>query len=140
VASAIPDQAVRQIEEAVATKVVGDGDMVVFSSGSTGNPRGIVRRVESWQVSFAPFSDVTGITAKDTVWLPGPLWSSLFLFGALHASAVGAHVLLDGRPSARQRHCTVCHPSFLGCWIEPRLAGCPFCNASWSRGTTAQKR
>jgi long-chain acyl-CoA synthetase len=81
--------------------------MVVFSSGSTGRPRGITRTVESWRVSFESFSKVTGITADDTVWLPGPLWSSLFLFGAFHAGAVGAKVALrDDDPScATVLHC-----------------------------------
>lgn len=115
-------KAVRQIEEAVSTQVVGDGDMVVFSSGSTGNPRGIVRTVESWRVSFASFSDATGITAQDTVWLPGPLWSSLFLFGALHASAIGAGVALreDDPSAATALHCV---PSQLPGLLDRAEAG-----------------
>jgi long-chain acyl-CoA synthetase len=99
--------ALRQIEDAVSAGGVRDGDMVVFSSGSTGRPRGIVRTIESWQVSYAPFSEVTGITARDTVWLPGPLWSSLFLFGALHAADAGAKVALreDDPSTATALHC-----------------------------------
>ena len=96
-----------QVDDAVSGGVVGDGDMVLFSSGSTGRPRGIVRTVESWQVSVASFSDITGITAQDTVWLPGPLWSSLFLYGAFHAGAVGAQVAFrdDDPASATALHC-----------------------------------
>jgi acyl-coenzyme A synthetase/AMP-(fatty) acid ligase len=96
-----------QIKDAVSTGVVGDGDMVVFSSGSTGRPRGIVRTVESWQASLAPFGDISGITDVDTVWLPGPLWSSLFLYGAFHASAVGARLVLgdDDPVAATALHC-----------------------------------
>lgn len=90
-----------QIKDAVSGGVVGDGDMVVFSSGATGRPRGIVRTVESWQTSVAPFSDISGITDADTVWLPGPLWSSLFLYGAFHAGAVGARLAFrDDDPAA----------------------------------------
>jgi acyl-coenzyme A synthetase/AMP-(fatty) acid ligase len=89
--------ALREVEAAAAGGDVGPGDMVVFSSGSTGRPRGIVRTIESWRASVAAFSDITGILAGDTVWLPGPLWSSLFLYGAFHAGEVGAHLtLLDG--------------------------------------------
>ena len=96
-----------QIEDAVSGGVVGDGDMVVFSSGSTGRPRGIVRTVASWQASIASFSDISGITAEDTVWLPGPLWSSLFLYGAFHGGAVGAQVAFrdDDPAGATALHC-----------------------------------
>jgi len=96
-----------QIADGVSGGVVDPGDMVVFSSGSTGRPRGIVRTVHSWQVSVAVFSDITGITAKDKVWLPGPLCSSLFLYGAFHASAVGAQVAFrdDDPASATALHC-----------------------------------
>jgi acyl-CoA synthetase (AMP-forming)/AMP-acid ligase II len=114
--------ALGQIEVAVSGGGVGDGDMVLFSSGSTGRPRGIVRTVESWQTSFASFSEVTGITAQDTVWLPGPLWSSLFLFGAVHGDGAGATVALrDDDPSAATAlHCV---PSQLPGLLHRRAAG-----------------
>jgi long-chain acyl-CoA synthetase len=101
------DLAVRQIEAAVAGGMVGVGDMVVFSSGSTARPRGIVRTVQSWQASVAALSDITGITGEDRVWLPGPLWSSLFLYGAFHAGAVGAQLALrgDDPAGATALHC-----------------------------------
>lgn len=82
-----------QVEAAVSGGALGRGDMVVFSSGSTGRPRGVVRTVESWQAGVTALSEITGITKQDRVWLPGPLWSSLFLYGAFHASAVGAQVI-----------------------------------------------
>jgi acyl-coenzyme A synthetase/AMP-(fatty) acid ligase len=99
--------AVRQVEDAASGGEVGRGDMVVFSSGSTGRPQGIVRTVESWQASIAAFSDISGITAADTVWLPGPLCSSLFLYGAFHAGAVGALLALrdDDPARATALHC-----------------------------------
>ena len=94
------EAAAGQIEDAVSGGAVRDGDMVVFSSGSTGRPRGIVRTVQSWQASVASFSHISGITAQDRVWLPGPLWSSLFLYGAFHASAVGAQLTFaDDEPA-----------------------------------------
>jgi long-chain acyl-CoA synthetase len=99
--------AMGQVEAAFSGGRVGPGDMVVFSSGSTGRPRGIVRTVQSWQASVAAFSDITGITREDRVWLPGPLWSSLFLYGAFHAGAVGAQVAFRDDDTARATalHC-----------------------------------
>jgi len=96
-----------QVETAVSEGMLGHGDMVVFSSGSTGRPRGIVRTVESWQASVPALSEITGITCEDRVWLPGPLWSSLFLYGAFHAGAVGAQVAFrdDDPASATALHC-----------------------------------
>jgi len=111
-----------QIADAVPAGRLGPGDMVVFSSGSTGRPRGIVRTTGTWHASFASFSDITGITAEDTVWLPGPLWSSLFLFGALQAGAVGARVALrdDDPAGATALHCV---PSQLPALLRRAEAG-----------------
>lgn len=99
--------AIDQVEAAAAGGGVGHGDLVVFSSGSTGQPRGIVRTVDSWQASVGAFSDITGISSQDTVWLPGPLWSSLFLYGAFHAGAVGSRMLFRDEDPARATalHC-----------------------------------
>ena len=85
-----------QVQDAVAEGTLGSGHLVLFSSGSTGRPRGILRTVESWQASVTSLSEVTGITDQDRVWLPGPLWSSLFLYGAFHAAMVGAHLSFRG--------------------------------------------
>lgn len=101
------DAATAQVGAAADGGRVGHGDLVVFSSGSTGQPRGIVRTVDSWQASVSPFSDITGISAQDHVWLTGPLWSSLFLYGAFHARALGARMLFrdDDPASATALHC-----------------------------------
>jgi long-chain acyl-CoA synthetase len=111
-----------QVRDAVSDGLVLDRDMVVFSSGSTGRPRGIVRTIESWQASVASFSEISGITAEDSVWLPGPLWSSLFLFGAFHAGAVGATVAFqDDEPAgATALHCV---PSQLPGLLQRAEAG-----------------
>ena len=85
-----------QVEDAVSEGMLGHGDLVVFTSGSTGRPRGVVRTVESWQASIPSLSEITGITEEDRVWLPGPLWSSFFLYGAFHAAAAGAHLTFRG--------------------------------------------
>ena len=69
---------------------LGANDLVLFTSGSTGRPRGVVRTMASWVASLQPLSALTEIGAADVVWLPGPLTSSLSLYGAFHAAAVGA--------------------------------------------------
>lgn len=78
---------------------MGPGELVVYTSGSTGSARGIVRTFASWAATFAPLTALTGLTPSDVVWLPGPLTSTLFLYGAVHASHVGATVLLSDTPA-----------------------------------------
>jgi long-chain acyl-CoA synthetase len=112
-----------QVEDALARGALAGGDLVVFSSGSTGRPRGVVRTVESWQASVPSLSEVTGITGQDRVWLTGPLWSSLFLYGAFHARSVGAQVILrdsDESASATALHCV---PSQLPGLLQRARAG-----------------
>lgn len=70
--------------------------LVVYSSGSTGIARGILRTHASWLDSIEPFTRLSGIRPDDAVWLPGPMASTLYLFGAVHARHVGAQVLLRG--------------------------------------------
>lgn len=83
----------------------GPGDLVVFTSGSSGRPRGVVRTVASWTASVEALTAVTGIGPSDVVWLPGPLSSSLTLYGAFHAGYVGACAVLGPpRPDVTCAH------------------------------------
>lgn len=74
--------------------VVEGPHLVAFSSGSTGASRGIVRTHASWTASHAPLTRLLGLSAADIVWLPGPLTSTLFLYGAVHAVESGARIRL----------------------------------------------
>jgi acyl-CoA synthetase (AMP-forming)/AMP-acid ligase II len=77
---------------ATASGRLTNDDLVLFTSGSSGRPRAVVRTAASWQASLRPLSDVTGVgTGGETgpVWVPGPLSSSLFLYGAVHAAWAG---------------------------------------------------
>ncbi|SDK89804.1 Acyl-CoA synthetase (AMP-forming)/AMP-acid ligase II [Actinopolyspora mzabensis] len=79
----------------------GDGARLFYlptTSGSTGRARVLARTRRSWWYSFESFD--VGITARDTVLIPGPPSSSLFLFGALHAMHLGCDVELSERWSA----------------------------------------
>ncbi|PZF81202.1 AMP-binding protein [Jiangella anatolica] len=71
-----------------------------FTSGSTGRPRVVVRSRSSWTGSFPATDRLTGVTGDDTVLVPGALSWSLTAFGAAHALAAGATVLLTGDWSA----------------------------------------
>ena len=75
-------------------------EMVLYTSGSTGPSRGILRSHESWTESFSPLADLMGLTSKDSVWIPGPLTSTLFLYGAIHAAVAGSGVLLSDMSGA----------------------------------------
>jgi acyl-CoA synthetase (AMP-forming)/AMP-acid ligase II len=63
---------------------------VGFTSGSAGRPKAFVRSHGSWWESFVRFSELCPIDPRGTVLVPGPLSSSHFLFGALHALHTGA--------------------------------------------------
>nr|WP_246318463.1 fatty acid--CoA ligase family protein [Leifsonia psychrotolerans] len=63
-----------------------------FSSGSSGNPRVILRSEHSWAASFPWLSTVLAVTDDDTLYLPVPTASSLTLFSLAYARAVGAAV------------------------------------------------
>lgn len=66
------------------------GFYVGFTSGSSGRPKAFLRSHRSWWESFERFSEICPIDPEGTVLVPGPLSSSHFLFGVLHALHVGA--------------------------------------------------
>jgi acyl-coenzyme A synthetase/AMP-(fatty) acid ligase len=90
--AALVRQARRDLVEAASAGRLTSDDLVVFTSGSSGVPRAVVRTLESWRASLRPLSEVTGLVPGQghrLVWVPGPLTSSLFLYGALHAAWCG---------------------------------------------------
>jgi len=73
-----------------------------FSSGSTGDPRVILRGRDSWLESFEPLSAILGLTGDDAVLVPVSLVSSLSVFAAMHALSAGCAVVApsDGSDAA----------------------------------------
>lgn len=63
---------------------------VGFTSGSSGRPKAFLRSHRSWWESFERFSELCPVDTDRAVLVPGPLSSSHFLFGVLHALHVGA--------------------------------------------------
>jgi long-chain acyl-CoA synthetase len=85
-----------------------------FSSGSTGRPRAVVRTRASWTASFPYLNELAGIGPDDVVLVPGPLFSSLYGFAAVHALATGATAVVpghwsDGSLAAQLQRATVVH-------------------------------
>ncbi len=74
-------------------------DLTLATSGTTGAPRTIVRTTESWWASFAPYTELSGVTAGSRVWVPGPLSGTMNLFAAVHAHVVGASLVAQDRAS-----------------------------------------
>lgn len=60
------------------------------TSGTTAQPRSVVRTAASWVDSFPAVSELTGIGPGARVWVPGPLTASMNLFAAVHARFAGA--------------------------------------------------
>jgi long-chain acyl-CoA synthetase len=79
-------------EAALAASALAPGELALFTSGSSGRPRGVVRTAASWRASVQPLSALTGVGPSDVVWLPGNPTSTLTLYGGWHATAVGAAV------------------------------------------------
>ena len=82
----------------------GPGQFETLTSGSSGNPRRIVRSVASWTASFAVNADLFGIGPGARVAVLGGLEQSLALYAAVEALSLGAdlHLLSALRPD-RQR-------------------------------------
>jgi acyl-CoA synthetase (AMP-forming)/AMP-acid ligase II len=121
----VRDRAATLVAQALGG-MVGPGDLVVFSSGSTGRPRGVVRTLTSWQASVEPLSRLIGLAPDDVVGVPGSLASSLSLYAAWHARQVGCRVLLadewhrGGRLEPTVVHCV---PGRLDTLLTRRAAG-----------------
>lgn len=88
---------------------IPDGHLGVFSSGSAGAPRCIVRTWASWQDSFGVVDARLGAQPGEVVGLTGPIWSTMVLFGALHALESDAIPRIDVDPRGDMDHVDVVH-------------------------------
>lgn len=69
------------------------GDLLALrTSGTSGNPRAVVRTTASWFDSFPHVTRLLDLTADSRVWVPGPLAATMNLFAAVHAASEGARV------------------------------------------------
>jgi long-chain acyl-CoA synthetase len=86
---AAPGPAAAPVPAAVSVPAGGDETLfyLATTSGSSGRPKVLARTRGSWLRSFAALGPLPG-----PVLIPGPLSSSLFLFGALHGLWGGREV------------------------------------------------
>ncbi|MFF5985725.1 AMP-binding protein [Prauserella flavalba] len=101
-ADAAPDVVVTEAPEPTTARVEPRGDdrtafYLATTSGSSGTPKVLTRTRRSWLASFAALGPAPG-----PVLIGGPLSSSLFLFGALHALWSGAELRLRPRFEPRE--------------------------------------
>jgi long-chain acyl-CoA synthetase len=73
---------------------------VGFSSGSTGQPKAIVRRHGAWLSSFLAMSIEFGLRPETAIAAPGSLFFSFSLIAALHALTIGATLIVPGRDAS----------------------------------------
>lgn len=69
------------------------GDLVVFGSGSTGHPRGIIRTWASWHASLEPLTQLTSASHSDVIAVTGSTSSTMNLYARVHAAEIGATVV-----------------------------------------------
>jgi long-chain acyl-CoA synthetase len=95
--------------------------VLLRTSGSRATPRAVVRTTTSWVESFEHVSALAGLSATSTVWVPGPVTSSMNLFALVHADHAGARVV--GSPDEASH--AVLTPAALEDWLDtgPGAAG-----------------
>ncbi|SDO55785.1 AMP-binding enzyme [Klenkia soli] len=84
---------------AVLAAHAAGGPIALRTSGTTSQPRAVVRSTASWWTSFPAVSELTALGTGARLWLPGPLQASMNLFAAVHARWAGA-LLVDGPDAA----------------------------------------
>lgn len=90
--SAVPRRlldAADPVAEFFAAHRLGE-EVAVPTSGTSGNPRTVVRTTDSWVGSFPAVSELARLAATARVWIPGPLSATMNLFAAVHAQWLGA--------------------------------------------------
>jgi len=69
--------------------------LALRTSGTTQQPRRVIRSAGSWSSSFAAVSALAAVDQASRVWVPGPMTSTMNLFARVHAHAAGAEVVED---------------------------------------------
>ncbi|PDT85508.1 class I adenylate-forming enzyme family protein [Sinorhizobium sp. BJ1] len=67
--------------------------LVVFTSGTTGEPKAIIRDRRSWRLSLETGRNFFGIGPETTTYAPGPLAHGLALYALVESLAAGAEFI-----------------------------------------------
>ncbi len=106
------------------TTAVDRPGLVTFSSGTSGRPRGICRRMASWEQVLPAYNARLGLDrlGPGPWWIPGPLWGSMSLFAAYDAVHLRRSVVLgeEDPTDAVSAHCV---PAVLPRVTAAKLAG-----------------
>jgi long-chain acyl-CoA synthetase len=79
-----------------STISVGDGDapfLIVFTSGTTGEPKAIIRDRRSWRLSLETGQSFFGLGPETTTYAPGPLAHGLTLYALAECLIAGAEFI-----------------------------------------------
>lgn len=76
--------------------------LVVFTSGTTGEPKAIIRDRRSWRLSLETGQGFFGIGPETTTYAPGPLAHGLALYALVECIAAGAEFIGARHFEARQ--------------------------------------
>lgn len=102
--------------------------LALRTSGTANRPRVLLRSTGSWLDSFPAFTELTGMSAGDSVWIPGPLTATMNLFATVHAGWLGARVVPD-LAGAGHAHLTPARLATLVATRPADLAGVAFVTA-----------
>jgi long-chain acyl-CoA synthetase len=67
----------------------------VPTSGSTGNPRRVIRTAASWVDSFTILAELTALQPGSGAWIPGPLTATMNLYAAALVRYAGARMVAE---------------------------------------------
>ncbi|APG90257.1 class I adenylate-forming enzyme family protein [Sinorhizobium americanum] len=76
--------------------------LVVFTSGTTGEPKAIIRDRQSWRLSLEIGQDFFGLRPETTTYAPGSLAHGLALYALVESLAAGAEFIGARHFEARQ--------------------------------------
>ncbi|MGO2484723.1 MAG: class I adenylate-forming enzyme family protein [Glutamicibacter ardleyensis] len=75
--------------------------LVVFTSGSSGSPKAVMRSRDSWEQSIARCATTLGATKDARTMVPGPLTHGLGLYALVESIATGGTIVAPGRWKAQ---------------------------------------
>lgn len=99
----------------------------VFTSGTTGAPKIVVRTAQSWQVAFGPLDAQLGLSPGDGLWMPVHQVSSMALFSAAWAHDSQLALVIPTTDDLGLDRAVVAHvtPQWLVHLVELLEAGTP---------------